>query len=216
MMNFWNMMVHYSWSKQGSVLLGIVTLFFLITFNSHAIEDKECIDSIFTTEINHKAWPFGLTENKLHISKDKCQIVINHEKLKFIKKRWAIDVCRGPVHIKSGRNSEDVIKKEQECFDPQTTNEFCQELALIRKIMQDDGLIYANGEKEDMESDHGRVYCSYRLLQVYLEDGVVLNRNKDYENILRESTFPPDKALEEKKESENKEEEIPKGKTGEF
>ena len=195
-------------------------LLFLAVFDVHAIYDQECIDSIFKTEIIHKAWPFGLTENRLSISKDKCVIVIDHVKLKFIKKKWTVDVCRGPIHIKSGINSHNVLKKDQECFHPDSDNEFCQELKQIRKTLQDDGLIFANGEKEDITSDHGRVYCTYLLMQTYLEDGMVLNRNESYESILSGRAFSPKKKISEKKEDSLKndtpEEDTNKGKTGDF
>ena len=196
-------------------------LFFLLSFDVYAVYDKECIDAIFKTNITHKAWPFGLTENKLSINKDKCVIVIDHEKLKFIKKKWTVDVCRGPVHIKTGLNSHKVLKKDQECFHPESENVFCQGLKQIQKILQDDGLIFATGEKEDITSDHGRVYCSYLLLQTYLQDGLVLNRNESYENLLKgRAFFSGEKKTEKKEESlENKElkqEDANKGKTGEF
>lgn len=193
---------------------------FLVAFDVYGVYDKECIDSIFKTEISHKAWPFGLSETRLNISKDKCVIVVDHVKLKFIKKKWTVDVCRGPVHIKTGINAHNVLKKDQECFHPESENEFCQGLKQIQKILQDDGLIFASGEKEDITSDHGRVYCSYLLLQTYLQDGLVLNRNESYENLLSGRAFSPKEKIPEKKEdpeeSKSEEDTDNKGKTGEF
>ena len=212
-------MVHcFCWRLRG--MFKFKFLLFLLSFDVYGIYDKDCIDSIFKTEITHKGWPFGLTENRLIISKDKCVIVIDHEKLKFLKKKWTIDVCRGPVHIKTGINSHNVLKKDQECFHPEIENEFCQELKQTQKILQDDGLIFANGEKEDISSDHGQVYCSYLLLQTYLQDGMVLNRKESYENLLKGRAFSPQKEVSEKKDplkdNLSGQEDPHKGKTGEF
>ena len=153
--------------------------------NEQTLDDQECINAIFESKISHEGWPWGLTKNHLTISKDKCLIVIRHEKLKFLKRKWAIDVCRGPVHIKYGVHSVDVLKRMMNCFGAAEENdEFCHKLNDLKKILQDDGLIFAKGEKEDLSSDHGKAYCSYLLIQTYLEDGIVLNRKKKYKKIL--------------------------------
>ena len=165
-------------------------LFFFIIESTLAVyqNDKECLDSSFVTEISHKGTPLGLTDNILFVSKEKCTITVSHEQWKFFKKRWIVDVCRGPIHIKYGTASISVLKKKETCFQKKD-DEFCEKASLLNKILQDDGLIFAKGEKEDITSDHGRVYCSYLLLQSYLADSVVFHRNRSDQNILKDKGF---------------------------
>ena len=108
-----------------------------------------------------------------------------------MKKKWKIDVCRGPVHIKSGATSVEVQKRpENGCLDKNSKNDFCQSYTELMDRIQDDGLIFAEGEKEVLETARGKVFCSYLLLKSYLGDAKVLSRHQDNLRFL----------LEEKKE----------------
>ena len=148
--------------------------------------DMECIDSNYTTEVKHKGQPFGLTENILKVSKDRCVVTIEHEKLKYMKNKWILDVCRGPVHVKSDKGSIEVIKRKGECLK-NSKQEFCATLSSIESIIQDDGLIFADGEKEDLSSDHGKTYCAFLLMKKYLRDGMIFNKGQEYSNTLEAS-----------------------------
>lgn len=152
--------------------------------------DMECIDSNYTTEVTHKGQPFGLTENILKISKERCVITIEHEKLKYMKNKWVIDVCRGPVHVKSDKGSIEVIKRKGVCKQ-NSKQEFCATLSSIESIIQDDGLIFADGEKEDLSSDHGKTYCAFLLSRKYLRDGKIFNKGETYSNILEVNNIAP-------------------------
>lgn len=170
-----------------------IILFFMALTSNAMFSDNDCIQSNFTSEIIHKADIFGLLERKLVISKDGCQIDISHEKFKYLKKSWTIDICRGPVHLKKTLGSVDVIKRIEMC--DKSRDEFCKEYQTLKKIIQDDGLIFAQGEKENLSSDHGRVYCSFLVLNAYLNDGVVFNKNSDFTNHLFR-TYSPDHPVE--------------------
>jgi hypothetical protein len=50
-------------------------------------------------------------------------------------------------------------------------NEYCQKLKELEKLILDEGLIFAKGLKEDLSTDHGKVYCVYLLIQGYLREG---------------------------------------------
>jgi len=141
-----------------------------------AFDEMECLNSSFSTVVKHKGKPFGLTQNIIKVSKENCVVSIEHEKLKFMKKKYVIDVCRAPVHIKTGVGAVEVLKRDGEC-GKKAKGEFCNELKFIEEIIQDDGLIFAKGEKEDIGTDHGRIYCSYLLLKTYLKTGRVLSRH---------------------------------------
>src|SRR5688572_27955839 len=113
--------------------------------------DKECLDSQFKIQIKHKAGPLGIFEKGLTMEKTACIIKIVETKWKFSSNDWLIDVCRGPIHIKKDLKRVEVIKKDGPCHKDQYLNgPFCVETKRIKSIIQDDGLIFANGEKENL------------------------------------------------------------------
>lgn len=152
-------------------------MFIFLTFfssNVMSFSSVNCMKSDFIVNISHKGWPFGLTNNILNINKSGCEIKIKHQRLKYISQSWHIDVCREPVHIKKGSGPIEVLKKVVTCRDKEEDS-FCNEYKRLKETIQDDGLIFASGEKNTVESDHGKVYCAYQLLNVYLSAGQVLN-----------------------------------------
>ena len=135
---------------------------------------RACLEKDFEVRTSHKTFPFGVFSRKLIIIKSKCEIRIKYNSYHWIKKQWIIDVCREPIHIKSGVYSVEVIKKERRC--PSEDSAFCNITEAIKRLVQDDGLIFAQGEKEDILSEHGKLYCAYDLLKRYLDRGTVLSR----------------------------------------
>ena len=133
----------------------------LITTSAFAtFSEKECLDSSFELKVTHKdKRTFGLAKVSLSLVKDKCEIIVKHDKFKFIKNEWKVDVCREPVHIKSGVKGVEVLKKNGPCPNKKSAD-FCDALNSIKNVVQDDGLIFAPGEKENISTDHGRIYCS--------------------------------------------------------
>jgi hypothetical protein len=39
-------------------------------------------------------------------------------------------------------------------------------------------LIFAEGERENIQSAHGKTYCAYLLLRKYLEEGILFSKYK--------------------------------------
>lgn len=154
----------------------LLALLFPILAHANSYTELECLDASYESTISHKGFPFGLTKNILTIVKDRCVITIHHEKLKFIKDQWVIDVCREPVHMKKGVGAVEVIKRDGLCVEGSKSS-YCGELARLKTLIQDDGLIFADGEKEDLSSDHGKVYCAFSVIGRYLQQGIVLSRH---------------------------------------
>lgn len=177
----------------------LFTIFLFLPLSLWAqFSDMDCLNGNFETTVAHKGKPFGIHKVKLKIKKQGCEITISHEKLKFLKKQWLVDVCRGPIHIKYGTGSVEVYKKEGYCSETEKYKEgFCYELKNLEAIIQDDGLIFAEGEKENLSSDHGKVYCAYLLLKQYLKKDTVFNRKNEYKNllILKEAPANDDKVV---------------------
>lgn len=170
-------------------------LFCFSSINTSAkLDGSSCLNSKFDIEISHKTFFFGLVKKKLKLKKNICLLDIIHEKAPLVEEKWTIDVCRGPVHIKKGFSSLKVIKRSKsECPD---SGDYCKEVESITSAIQDSGLIFAEGDRDTISSDHGKVFCSYLLVQRYLLEGHIFILNDVNVNLFKKRI--------QRKKSENK------------
>ncbi len=166
-----------------------ILIFFFLINPLFAFDDNSCFNGNYDVEVIHKGQPFGLLPVKLKIKKEGCALTIQHEKFKYIKKAWQVDICRAPIHIKKGLGAVEVVKKTAPC-EGKERGIFCTEFLTMKRLIQDDGLIFAAGEKENLQTDHGKTYCAYLLLNKYLDRSVVFNRGQDYKGKLIQSDTP--------------------------
>lgn len=149
---------------------------------------KSCLDSAYKMKMVQKGPLFGLLKQEFVIDKKSCLLHISRHK--YLPKEWFVDVCREPVHIKvTSATGVDVAKKESECLKvdkTKDTSDFCSQYFDLMDVIQDDGLIFADGDRDNLSSDHGRVYCSYLLLKKYLNESVVFSRYTDVPDIFQE------------------------------
>jgi len=165
--------------------------FFLILIISYAsaqtrFSPKSCLDSVYKMKMVHQGPLFGLLDQEFIINKKNCLIHLTHKK--YFPKEWFVDVCREPVHIKvtSATGGVDVAKKEAQCqkFDKsQDTSDFCSQLYALMDVIQDDGLIFAEGDRDDLTSDHGKTFCTYLLLKKYLNESIIFSRYTEVPDI---------------------------------
>jgi hypothetical protein len=156
-------------------LLFLSLFIFSFSSNAQVFNTEECIQAEFNTTVKHKGWPFGLHDVILKLEKKQCQLSVYHERFKYLKKNWKIDVCRGPVHIKMGTSSVEVFKRRAVCDDGGENSGYCSRYTELKRVIQDDGLIFAQGHKEDINTDHGRVNCAFILVKEYLNNGFVFS-----------------------------------------
>ncbi len=163
----------------------ILFLSLLIT-NAYAIfSDNECLMASFDAKVIHKGKPWGLGENMIKVKKTDCLMVFENERMKVFREKWVIDVCREPVHIKMGTEGVEVIKREKACVaGDKKPHKFCKLVQELDNVIQDDGLIFAEGHRESLATEHGKMFCSYLLTMAYLRDGLVFNRDIQYQDIL--------------------------------
>jgi hypothetical protein len=113
--------------------------------------------------------------------------LINIQYRRYLPKEWTIDVCREPVHIKvASATGTDVAKKTDNCVKPdksRNTSSFCGQYFDLVDVLQDDGLIFAEGDRDSLGTPHGRIYCSYLLLERYLTDEIMFSRYTQVANI---------------------------------
>lgn len=165
------------------LILTMSSLFAQTRFSS-----KSCLDSNYNMKMIQKGPLFGLLKQEFVIIKKNCIIHITHKK--YLPKEWIIDVCREPIHIKvTSATGVDVAKKEAECINKdksRDTSDFCSQYFTMMDVIQDDGLIFAEGDRDNLNSNHGKTYCSYLLLKKYLNDSVVFSRYTEVPDIFME------------------------------
>ncbi len=155
----------------------------LLSLNTFSFSGTDCFDSSFEVGVSHKSFPFGLLEKSLTVTKKGCELTFAHNQWKYLNKKWVVDICRDPIHIKAAEGSVDVFRKIASCNT--VKNSFCKQYTKLKRVIEDDGLIFASGVKSEIESDHGKVYCSYVLIEEYLKKSVVFNKGQNYDHILK-------------------------------
>lgn len=173
------------------------SLFFLLVsgslFAQSRFSSKSCLDASYKMKMTQKGPLFGLMKQEFVIDKKNCILHISHKK--YLPKEWIIDVCREPVHIKvTSATGVDVAKKEADCMkkdNSRDTSDFCSQYFSMMDVIQDDGLIFAEGDRDNLESAHGKTYCSYLLLKKYLNDTVVFSRYTDVPDVFHQKNKDP-------------------------
>lgn len=175
------------WLKYNSKCI-LIFLLFIISPSSFAekFSSSECLQAKYSTQILHRGRFFGLVENKLSIKKDVCNIEVVFKGI--LETKWMLDVCREPIHIKvTSKGSQDVYKRNEKCAEKIKTD-FCYYRNELLNSLQDHGLIYAEGQREDIKQSHGQIYCSYLLVKRYLDDGIVFSTFESPKNIYEDQT----------------------------
>jgi hypothetical protein len=187
----------------------ILILSIPMAFAQTRFSPKSCLDSIYRMKMVQKGPLFGLLKQEFVIDKKNCLIHITHQK--YLPKEWFVDVCREPVHIKvTSATGVDVAKKETECLNTdktRDTSDFCSQYFDVMDVIQDDGLIFAEGDRDNLSSDHGKVYCSFLLLKKYLNESVVFSRYTDVPDIFESPKSRSRPAILPREETELKKQE---------
>ncbi len=148
---------------------------FLSSYAYSMFQSSECINNDFETSVSRKGAAFGLMKYQFNISKKRC--VINLKYKDVLKSEWTFDICREPIHLKVHQYfSEKVYIKQGDCFD-NSKKTFCRKTKEFLELIQKEGLINAKGERNSLETEHGKVYCGYKLLKKHLEDGSIFIMN---------------------------------------
>lgn len=172
----------------GSNKFSAVFLLLVVSLPGHALERfsaKACLEGNFKTKIAHRGPLFGLLPHELVLEKKNCLVKVSYRR--YLPKEWLVDVCREPVHIKvASATGTDVAKKTEECVKPdktRNTSDFCGQYFDMVDVIQDDGLIFAEGDRDSLSTPHGRTYCAYLLIERYLTDNVLFSRYTDVPSI---------------------------------
>lgn len=153
---------------------------------------KSCLEANYKNKITHKGFLFGLLPHELVIEKNNCVIRVNHRR--YLPREWVIDVCREPVHIKvTSVTGVDVAKKTEDCVKADKSrgnSDFCSQYFNLMDVVQDDGLIFAEGDRDSLYTPHGKTYCAYLLMQRYLGDSLMFSRYTDVPEIFEQDRKP--------------------------
>ena len=172
----------------GSNKFSTFVLLLAVSLPGHALERfsaKACLEGNFKTKIAHRGPLFGLLPHELVLEKKNCLVKVSYRR--YLPKEWVVDVCREPVHIKvASATGTDVAKKTEDCVKPdktRDTSDFCGQYFDMVDVIQDDGLIFAEGDRDSLSTPHGRTYCAYLLIERYLTDNVLFSRYTDVPSI---------------------------------
>lgn len=172
----------------GSNKFSAFVLLLAVSLPGHALERfsaKACLEGNFKTKIAHRGPLFGLLPHELILEKKNCLVKVSYRR--YLPKEWVVDVCREPVHIKvASATGTDVAKKTEDCVKPdktRNTSDFCGQYFDMVDVIQDDGLIFAEGDRDSLSTPHGRTYCAYLLIERYLTDNVLFSRYTDVPNL---------------------------------
>jgi hypothetical protein len=149
---------------------------------------RSCLEASYNMRMVQKGPLFGLLTHEFNINKNNC--IIQVVQRRYFPKEWVVDVCREPVHIKvTAATGVDVAKKDTNCLkmdNSRDSGSFCTHYFGLMDVIQDDGLIFAEGDRDNLSSDHGKTYCAYLLLRKYLNEGVVFSRFTEIPDIFIE------------------------------
>lgn len=165
-----------SWFKCSVILM-------ILTSNAIAgrFTSDECLRSSYKASVEHSGKFFGLIKNKLDIKKNECLIEVQFKNI--LETKWVVDLCREPIHMKvHSKGSESVFKRDERC-EPGDSSEFCVYREELRENLQDYGLIFAKGERESLNTDHGKTYCTYLLLGQHLDKGILFSKYRSSVNL---------------------------------
>lgn len=187
-----------SWFKFSLVVL------LMSSVHAQSFSSRECLHSKFSNHIKNEGQLFGLIKNDLKISKDVCQVEVNFKKI--LDTTWKIDLCREPIHMKvTSKGNQQVYKRNDGC-DNASESEYCQYKNELLGIIQDYGLIYAQGERELLSTDHGQTFCVFLLLKEYLNNGVLFSKYEEPADIFKREGVKGDESCplpaDQKKESQ--------------
>ena len=132
--------------------------------------DEECLNVDLDVKKEMKWNKWFIWKSSLAIKKDKCHIVLTLNKWpwKLNQEILIFDVCREPVHFKKGSEKSEIIKRNE--------SSFIQEYRLFEEVFLNKVLVNAEGDKENLSSEHGQFYCSFLLFHNYLSKEKVFGR----------------------------------------
>lgn len=149
---------------------------FVISLNAYPMfKSSDCINSDFTAVAQRKGAFFGTLDYKFLITKKRCVISVEHKDI--LESHWDFDICREPVHLKVNQYfSQKVYIKKEDCFD-KSKDTFCRKTKEFLSLIQQEGLINAKGERDTLSTEHGKVYCAFKILQKHLKDQSIFMMN---------------------------------------
>lgn len=159
-----------SWFKYST----LIVILFSSQVSAKRFSSDECLKSSYEANIEHNGKFFGLVKNKLTIKKEECLVSVTFKNI--LETKWVVDLCREPIHMKiHAKGSESVYKRKGQC-DIADESDFCVYWRELHETLQDYGLIFAKGERESLNTDHGKTYCSYLLLGKHLDEGILFSK----------------------------------------
>jgi hypothetical protein len=155
-------------------------LFSFFSFGLYAFDSKTCIESNFSTNVKLVTNFWGMIKPEFSLEKKRCLLSLNYKNI--LEESWQVDLCKEPIHIKVHQYfSDKVYVKKSNCSEEKDI--FCKKRKEVLSLIKNQGLVFAKGERSTLDSEHGKVYCFYKLLQKHLDGFKVFDLNNLSSNI---------------------------------
>jgi hypothetical protein len=140
----------------------------IISFHASAMfSSADCIGASFSKNVELPKKFFGVFKRDIMMTKERCILSLRY-KYSFWFSKWEVDICRDPIHVRyENFFGPELLRKDGEC-EKNSQGVFCQKWKELQSIIDNELLIYAEGERDQLNSLHGTSYCLDLLFKGYL------------------------------------------------
>ncbi|MDA8792728.1 hypothetical protein N9N67_05750 [Bacteriovoracaceae bacterium] len=140
------------------------------------VTTTSCLSSGFDEKINSKFGVFNMFSQYVFIKKTDCEVNISFHR--FLPSSYSVNYCKNLVHVKTnGFLGEDIYYRKDMSCKLKPKRPFCRAIKDLFHQIESVGLTYAKGEKTDLKTAYGKIYCINKALRQYLFKGVILDQS---------------------------------------
>lgn len=148
----------------------------LVSINSYAMFSSDiCVTGEFVAQTQRQGAFWGAFKREFKVSKSRCKVVIKHDDV--ISSEWEIDICKEPINLKVEQYFTKKHYIKEEICTKKSKSTFCRKVYELSALINKEGLVLAEGERDSLETEHGKIYCLSLILEKYLMKGDVFSMN---------------------------------------
>ena len=181
-------------NKFGPKFLIVLVFFSFIEFNINQafamFSSSDCIVANFSKQIFLPAKYLGIFKREISLAKDRCLLSLKF-KSSFWFSKWEVDLCRDPIHLRyENFLGPELFRKNTSCLKGQS-DQFCDSAAKLKEVIQNELLLFAEGERDQLSTSHGTSYCLNLLFASYLEKDFSFSMESTHEyDIFKQEKVP--------------------------
>ncbi len=154
---------------------------------------SECTSANFSKQILLPAKYLGIFKREISLSKERCLLSLKF-KSSFWFSKWEVDLCRDPIHLRyENFLGPELFRKNVSCIKGYS-DQFCDSAAKLKEVIQNELLLFAEGERDQLSTSHGTSYCLNLLFASYLEKDFSFSMENPHEYDVFKQEKVPDPA----------------------